>query len=83
MVQKTIQHGGDGGTITEQLSPVFNGSVGCNQRAGSFVTLIRGVPSSRLPNFAAERVEIAAAALPVAVKHGLSSSIEPRNTALL
>jgi len=37
MVQKTIQHGGDGGTITEQLSPVFNGSVRCNQRAGSLV----------------------------------------------
>ena len=32
VVQKTIQHGGDGGTITEQLSPVFNVSVRCNQR---------------------------------------------------
>ena len=37
MVQKTIQHGGDGGTITKQFSPVFNGSVRCNQRAGSLV----------------------------------------------
>ena len=37
MVQKTIQHGGDGGTIAEQLSPVFNGSVRCDQRAGSLV----------------------------------------------
>jgi hypothetical protein len=37
VVQKTIQHGGDGGTIAEQLSPVFNGSVRCNQRARSLV----------------------------------------------
>src|SRR5271169_2954759 len=37
VVQKTIQHGGDGGTIAEQLSPVFHGSVRSNQRAGSFV----------------------------------------------
>jgi hypothetical protein len=27
VVQKTIQHGGDGGTIAEQLSPVFHGPV--------------------------------------------------------
>jgi hypothetical protein len=27
VVQKAIQHGGDGGTIAEQLPPVFNGSV--------------------------------------------------------
>jgi hypothetical protein len=37
VVQKTIQHGGDGGTITEQLPPVFHGSVRGNQRAGSLV----------------------------------------------
>jgi hypothetical protein len=27
VMQKSIQHGGDGCTIAEQLSPVFNGSV--------------------------------------------------------
>jgi hypothetical protein len=27
MMQQPIEHGGDGGTITEQFSPVFNGSV--------------------------------------------------------
>jgi hypothetical protein len=37
VVQKTIQHGGDGGAIAEQFSPVFNGSVRCNQSAGSLV----------------------------------------------
>ena len=36
-VQKTIQHGGDGGTIAEQLPPVFDWPVRCNQRAGSLV----------------------------------------------
>ena len=37
VVQKAIQHGGDGGAIAEQFSPVFNGSVRSNQRAGSLV----------------------------------------------
>jgi hypothetical protein len=44
VVQQPIQHGGDCGTITEQLSPVFNGSVRCNQGAGSLVS--RRVPGS-------------------------------------
>ena len=37
VMQKTIQHGGDGGAIAEELSTVFNGSVCCNQRAGSLI----------------------------------------------
>jgi len=27
VVQKTIQHGGDGGTVAEQFSPVFHRSI--------------------------------------------------------
>jgi len=34
VVQKTIQHGGDGGAIAEQLPQSSTGSVRCNQRAG-------------------------------------------------
>ena len=37
VVQKTIQHGGDGGTIAEQLAPVFHRPIRRNQRASSFV----------------------------------------------
>ena len=37
VMQQPIQHGGDGGTIAEQLSPVFNWSVGRNKRAGSLI----------------------------------------------
>src|SRR5271155_5524909 len=38
VVQKSIEHGGDGGAIAQQLSPVLDGSVRGQQRAGSFVT---------------------------------------------
>ena len=37
VMQQSIQHGGDGGTIAEQLSPVFHWSVGGNKRAGSLI----------------------------------------------
>jgi hypothetical protein len=60
VVQKTIQHGGDGGAIAEQFAPVFHGSVRCNQRAGSLVAshddfqqFLSG--SLRIPRLAASR----------------------------
>ena len=34
MVQEAAQHGGDGRGVAEQLSPVFDGSVGSHLRAG-------------------------------------------------
>ena len=37
VMQQSIQHGGDGGTIAEQLSPVFHWSIGGDQRAGTLV----------------------------------------------
>ena len=37
MVEKTIQHGGDGGTIAQQLAPVLHWPVRRNQGAGSLV----------------------------------------------
>ena len=37
VVQQPIQHGGDGGAVAEQLSPVFYGPIRRDQRAGSLV----------------------------------------------
>ena len=37
MMQQPIEHCGDGGTIAEQLAPVFHWPVRRNQRAGSLI----------------------------------------------
>src|SRR5215471_11228608 len=37
VVQQPVQHGGDGGAVAEQLAPVVDGSVRCNQRAGPLI----------------------------------------------
>jgi hypothetical protein len=49
----------------------------------SFVTLLRGVPSSRLPNFATERLKSLRLRFGRESNTALSSSIEPPNIALL
>ena len=37
VVQRAVEHGGDGGAVAEQFSPVFHGAVGSEQRASAFV----------------------------------------------
>ena len=37
MVQEPIKHGADGGDIAEQLAPVLDGTIGCEQRAETLV----------------------------------------------
>ena len=37
-MEKAVQHGGDGGTIAEQFSPVLNRTVRRHERAHAFVT---------------------------------------------
>ena len=36
-MKQSVEHGGDGGGVAEQLAPVFDRSVGREQRAGAFV----------------------------------------------
>jgi hypothetical protein len=36
-MQEAIEHGGDGGVVAEQLSPVLDGAVGGEDGAGAFV----------------------------------------------
>ena len=37
MVEQAVEHGGDGGAVAEQFSPVFHRAVGSQQGAGAFV----------------------------------------------
>ncbi len=36
-MEETIEHGGDGGVVAEELSPIFDRPVGGEQRAGALV----------------------------------------------
>ena len=37
VVQEAIEHGGDGRRVAEQLAPVFDGTIGGQQRGGAFM----------------------------------------------
>jgi hypothetical protein len=49
-MQKTIQHGGDCGTVTQQFPPVLNRTIGCDHGAGPLIT-IQGRPALLLLEF--------------------------------
>ena len=37
MMEKAIEHGGDGRTVSQQFAPVFHRSVGSEQSTGTFI----------------------------------------------